>query len=148
MSLLVRNGDALAMRPGLSGDWAACAESFGTDQYANRIGIELTINVIETFERFEDEFGVDPQFRQHGYLILQQTEEERRLYTESAATQRPTLSMLRPPEAKPAANIAARGSVKVSSALRRRRSSAWFRSSPATPSWPRPTGSSANSWTK
>ena len=25
VSLLVRNGDALAMRPGLSGDWAACA---------------------------------------------------------------------------------------------------------------------------
>jgi S-adenosylmethionine-dependent methyltransferase len=39
VSLLVRNGDALAMRPGLLGDWAACAESFGTDRYANRIGL-------------------------------------------------------------------------------------------------------------
>ena len=38
-SLLVRNGDALAMRPGLLGDWAACAEAFGTDRYANRIGL-------------------------------------------------------------------------------------------------------------
>ncbi len=38
-SLLVRNADALAMRPGLLGDWAACAEAFGTDRYANRIGI-------------------------------------------------------------------------------------------------------------
>jgi S-adenosylmethionine-dependent methyltransferase len=39
VSLLVRNGDALAMRPGLSGDWAACAAAFGSDQYANRIGV-------------------------------------------------------------------------------------------------------------
>jgi SAM-dependent methyltransferase len=38
-SLLVRNGDALAMRPGLAGDWAACAEAFDTDRYRNRIGI-------------------------------------------------------------------------------------------------------------
>ena len=39
VSLLVRNGDALAMRPGLSGDWAACAEAFGADHYENRIGV-------------------------------------------------------------------------------------------------------------
>ena len=45
-------------------------------QYANRIGIELTRHSIETFERFEAEFGVDPRFRQHGYLILVTTEAE------------------------------------------------------------------------
>jgi len=45
-------------------------------QYANRIGIELTRHSIETYERFEDEFGVDPRFRQHGYLILVTTEAE------------------------------------------------------------------------
>ena len=39
VSLLVRNGDALAMRPGLGGDWAACAAAFGSDRYANRIGV-------------------------------------------------------------------------------------------------------------
>ena len=39
VSLLVRNGDALAMRPGLFGDWVACAEAFGSDQYHNRIGV-------------------------------------------------------------------------------------------------------------
>jgi S-adenosylmethionine-dependent methyltransferase len=37
-SLLVRNGDGLAMRPGLMGDWAACAAAFGSVTYANRIG--------------------------------------------------------------------------------------------------------------
>ena len=39
VSLLVRNGDALAIRPGLLGDWAACAEAFGSDRYQNRIGV-------------------------------------------------------------------------------------------------------------
>lgn len=39
VSLLVRNGDALAMRPGLLGDWAACAAAFSTDRYVNRIGV-------------------------------------------------------------------------------------------------------------
>src|SRR5258708_24374444 len=48
-------------------------------QYANRLGIELTRRPIEVYEGFAAEFGVDPHFRQHGYLILQQTEEERRL---------------------------------------------------------------------
>jgi sarcosine oxidase, subunit beta len=45
-------------------------------QYANRIGVELTRHSIETYERFEDEFGVDPHFRQHGYLILVATQAE------------------------------------------------------------------------
>jgi len=45
-------------------------------QYANRIGIELTLRSIETYERFADEFGVDPRFRQHGYLILVTTDAE------------------------------------------------------------------------
>jgi S-adenosylmethionine-dependent methyltransferase len=39
VSLLVRNGDALAMRPGLLGDWAGCAGAFGSVTYANRIGV-------------------------------------------------------------------------------------------------------------
>ena len=39
VSLLVRNGDALAVRPGLLGDWAACAEAFDSDRYPNRLGV-------------------------------------------------------------------------------------------------------------
>jgi sarcosine oxidase subunit beta len=45
-------------------------------QYSTRVGIELTLQSIVTYERFADEFGVDPQFRQHGYLLLVATEEE------------------------------------------------------------------------
>jgi SAM-dependent methyltransferase len=39
VSLLVRNGDALAMRPGLLGDWATARQAFDTVWYANRIGV-------------------------------------------------------------------------------------------------------------
>jgi len=39
LSLVVRNADALAMRPGLLGDWAGCAAAFGSAGYVNRIGV-------------------------------------------------------------------------------------------------------------
>jgi len=57
-------------------------------QYANRLGIELTTHSIVTFERFEDEFGVDPNFRQHGYLILIATEDALAVAKRSVSLQR------------------------------------------------------------
>ncbi len=48
LSLLVRNGDALAMRPGLSGDWTAALEAFGTTAYTNRIGLPVRADRRET----------------------------------------------------------------------------------------------------
>ncbi len=39
LSLLVRNGDALAMRPGLLGDWDAARRAFESSSYDNRIGV-------------------------------------------------------------------------------------------------------------
>jgi sarcosine oxidase subunit beta len=57
-------------------------------QYASRVGVELTLRSIVTYENFEREFGVDPQFRQHGYLILVTTEEELGQARENVALQR------------------------------------------------------------
>jgi SAM-dependent methyltransferase len=39
VSLLVRNGDALAMRPGLQGDWATVEQAFEGTSYVNRLGV-------------------------------------------------------------------------------------------------------------
>ncbi|MEU0566999.1 methyltransferase domain-containing protein [Nonomuraea sp. NPDC005983] len=39
VSLLVRNGDALAMRPGLLGDWESAGQAFDGASYLNRIGV-------------------------------------------------------------------------------------------------------------
>ncbi|MET9967529.1 methyltransferase domain-containing protein [Streptomyces sp. NPDC006356] len=41
LSLLVRNGDALAMRPGLAGDWAGTLAAFDTTAYRNRLGLDV-----------------------------------------------------------------------------------------------------------
>lgn len=56
-------------------------------QYANRLGVELTTHSIVTYERFSEEFGVDPNFRQHGYLILIATEAELATARRSVALQ-------------------------------------------------------------
>ncbi|MEV2214513.1 methyltransferase domain-containing protein [Streptomyces sp. NPDC050997] len=48
LSLLVRNGNALAMRPGLSGDWAAALTAFDTTAYQNRLGLDVRADRLET----------------------------------------------------------------------------------------------------
>jgi SAM-dependent methyltransferase len=48
VSLLVRNGDALAMRPGLSGDWADALGAFDTTAYRNRLGLDVRADRLET----------------------------------------------------------------------------------------------------
>ncbi|MEV5984047.1 methyltransferase domain-containing protein [Streptomyces sp. NPDC052051] len=48
LSLLVRNGDALAMRPGLSGDWSGALAAFDTTLYTNRLGLDVRADRLET----------------------------------------------------------------------------------------------------
>lgn len=72
-------------------------------QYANRVGIELTRQSIVVYENFKDEFGVDPQFRQHGYLILVATNDELEVYKRSVSLQQSLgveVSLLSPDEVR------------------------------------------------
>jgi S-adenosylmethionine-dependent methyltransferase len=39
VSVLARNGDALALRPGLAGDWATARSAFDQADYVNRLGL-------------------------------------------------------------------------------------------------------------
>ncbi|MHC0431063.1 class I SAM-dependent methyltransferase [Streptomyces sp. O3] len=41
LSLLVRNADALAMRPGLGGDWDTALTAFDSAAYTNRLGLRV-----------------------------------------------------------------------------------------------------------
>ncbi|MFH8367349.1 class I SAM-dependent methyltransferase [Streptomyces sp. NPDC018031] len=41
LSLLVRNADALALRPGLAGDWDAALAAFGSTAYTDRTGLPV-----------------------------------------------------------------------------------------------------------
>ncbi|MET9088905.1 methyltransferase domain-containing protein [Streptomyces sp. NPDC004237] len=48
LSLLVRNADALAMRPGLSGDWAGAFGAFDSVSYRNRLGLDVRADRLGT----------------------------------------------------------------------------------------------------
>ncbi|MCC3775775.1 methyltransferase domain-containing protein [Streptomyces sp. UNOB3_S3] len=48
LSLLVRNADALAMRPGLSGDFTTALRAFDSPAYTNRLGLEVRADRRET----------------------------------------------------------------------------------------------------
>ena len=66
LSLLVRNGDATALRPGFAGDWAAAAAAFAGPAYRNRMGMdaradrreELTADLARRGLRVEAWYGV------------------------------------------------------------------------------------------
>lgn len=47
LSLLVRNGDALAMRPGLLGDWEATAAALDDVSYRNRLGLQARADHVD-----------------------------------------------------------------------------------------------------
>ena len=48
LSLLVRNADALAMRPGLAGDWPAALAAFDMVSYTNRLGLDVRADRLTT----------------------------------------------------------------------------------------------------
>ncbi|MFC5724640.1 class I SAM-dependent methyltransferase [Streptomyces gamaensis] len=48
LSLLVRNADALALRPGLSGDWDTALAAFDSPSYVNRLGLTVRADRRET----------------------------------------------------------------------------------------------------
>ncbi|MET4926882.1 methyltransferase domain-containing protein [Streptomyces sp. PSRA5] len=41
LSLLVRNADALALRPGIAGDWTGALDAFDSPTYTNRLGLRV-----------------------------------------------------------------------------------------------------------
>ncbi|MGW1724716.1 class I SAM-dependent methyltransferase [Streptomyces sp. NPDC002306] len=48
LSLLVRNADALALRPGLSGDWSQALAAFDGTVYRNRLGLDVRADRLAT----------------------------------------------------------------------------------------------------
>jgi S-adenosylmethionine-dependent methyltransferase len=47
LSITVRNGHALAMRPGLRRDWAAAIAAFDTNEYVNEIGVAARADLLD-----------------------------------------------------------------------------------------------------
>lgn len=57
LSLLVRNGLAMAMRDGLRGDWASALAAFDTTSYVNRLGLAARAHTPADLDRALEPFG-------------------------------------------------------------------------------------------
>ncbi|WP_344345513.1 class I SAM-dependent methyltransferase [Kitasatospora putterlickiae] len=66
LSLVVRNRDALALRPAAAGDWRAALDAFDSDRYYNRLGLaaradriaDLTVTLSEVSVPLRHWYGV------------------------------------------------------------------------------------------
>jgi sarcosine oxidase subunit beta len=57
-------------------------------QFSTPINIQFSLDSIETFLHFEEEFGVSAEFKQTGYLFLSSTQEEFKLFQENVTIQK------------------------------------------------------------
>jgi sarcosine oxidase subunit beta len=57
-------------------------------QFSTEINIQFSLESLKRFEKFEDEFGVNPEFKRIGYLFLATTETEIRVFKENVKLQK------------------------------------------------------------
>ncbi|MEW6375055.1 MAG: FAD-binding oxidoreductase [Thermodesulfobacteriota bacterium] len=69
------------------GSTSRCVGGIRT-QFSTEINIRFSLESIKTFERFEEEFGVNPEFRRIGYLFLATTELEMEVFKENIKLQK------------------------------------------------------------
>lgn len=69
------------------GSTSRCVGGIRT-QFSTEINIRFSLESMKTFERFEEEFGVNPEFRRIGYLFLATTEIEMKVLEENLRLQR------------------------------------------------------------
>lgn len=58
LSLTVRNGDALAWRPGVRGDWAAALDAFDATTYVNELGVHASAHRLADVRAWCREHGL------------------------------------------------------------------------------------------
>ena len=84
------------------GSTSRCVGGIRT-QFSTEINILFSLESIKTFERFEEEFGINPEFKRIGYLFLATTEVETRVFKENIKLQRKfgiPVELLNPDEIK------------------------------------------------
>ena len=69
------------------GSTSRCVGGIRT-QFSTEINIRFSLESLKTFEDFEEEFGVDPEFKRIGYLFLASTEMEMKVFKENLKLQR------------------------------------------------------------
>jgi sarcosine oxidase subunit beta len=85
---LKKAGKILLLEKGQLGEGSTsrCAGGVRT-QFSTEINILFSLESVKTFRRFREEFGVDPEFRQIGYLFLAATEAEMAVFRENIELQ-------------------------------------------------------------
>jgi sarcosine oxidase subunit beta len=69
------------------GSTSRCAGGIRT-QFSTEINIRFSLEALRTFDRFKEEFGVDPEFRRIGYLFLAMSEREMEVFRQNLQLQR------------------------------------------------------------
>jgi sarcosine oxidase subunit beta len=64
------------------GSTSRCAGGIRT-QFSTEINIRFSLEALKAFDRFKEEFGVDPEFRRIGYLFLATREREMEVFKEN-----------------------------------------------------------------
>jgi sarcosine oxidase subunit beta len=69
------------------GSTSRCVGGIRT-QFSTEINIRFSLESLKTFEQFEEEFGIDPEFRRIGYLFLGTSEWEIEVFKENVRLQK------------------------------------------------------------
>lgn len=69
------------------GSTSRCVGGIRT-QFSTEINILFSLESMKTFEHFEEEFGVNPEFRRIGYLFLTTTEQEVKVFKQNITLQK------------------------------------------------------------
>ncbi len=69
------------------GSTSRCVGGIRT-QFSTEINIRFSLESLKRFERFEEEFGVNPEFKRIGYLFLATTESETEVFKENVSLQK------------------------------------------------------------
>jgi sarcosine oxidase subunit beta len=101
---LKKAGKVLLLEKGQLGEGATsrCVGGIRA-QFSTEINILFSLESIKTFERFEEEFGINPEFRRIGYLFLATTELEIEIFKANVKLQRKLgipVGLLNPDEIK------------------------------------------------
>ena len=69
------------------GSTSRCVGGIRT-QFSTEINIRFSLESLKTFDQFEEEFGVNPEFKKIGYLFLATTEEEIKIFNQNIKLQK------------------------------------------------------------
>jgi sarcosine oxidase, subunit beta len=86
---LKKAGRVLLLEKGQLGEGSTsrCVGGIRT-QFSTEINVLFSLESLKMFEQFQDEFGVDPEFRRIGYLFLATTSQEMEVFKENIKLQK------------------------------------------------------------